>query len=101
MALVEGKSVSMRYPRRVGLRTEEHTVVDNVTLAIEAGETWGWWASRIGEDDAGADGPGADRAERGDGVAWTARMWREGDPRRCGGCDGRCSRCFRIPCMRR
>ncbi|MGD0156413.1 MAG: ATP-binding cassette domain-containing protein [Terracidiphilus sp.] len=41
MPLVEVKSVSKRYPRRVGLRTEEHTVVDNVKLAIEAGETLG------------------------------------------------------------
>ncbi len=41
MPLVEVDAVSKSYPRRAGLRTEEHTVVDNVSLAIEAGETLG------------------------------------------------------------
>ncbi len=41
MALVEVDSVSKSYPRRAGLRTEEHTVVANVSLRIEAGETLG------------------------------------------------------------
>ncbi len=41
MPLVEVKSVSKSYPRRAGLRTEEQTVVDNVSFAIEAGETMG------------------------------------------------------------
>jgi peptide/nickel transport system ATP-binding protein len=41
MPLVEVKSVSKKYPRRTGLGSIEHTVVDNVTLAIEAGETLG------------------------------------------------------------
>jgi peptide/nickel transport system ATP-binding protein len=39
--LVEVKSVSKTYPRRVGMRTTEQTVVDDVSLAIEAGETLG------------------------------------------------------------
>lgn len=41
MALVEVDAVSKVYPRRAGLRTEQHTVVDNVSFAIEAGETLG------------------------------------------------------------
>lgn len=41
MALVELNAVSKRYPRRVGLRTEEQTVVESVSLTIEAGETLG------------------------------------------------------------
>jgi ABC-type glutathione transport system ATPase component len=41
MALVEVQGVSKSYPRRTGVRTELHTVVDNVSLAIEAGETLG------------------------------------------------------------
>lgn len=41
MPLVEVNSVSKRYPRRRGLGTQEHTVVDDVSLAIEAGETLG------------------------------------------------------------
>jgi ABC-type glutathione transport system ATPase component len=41
MALVEVDAVSKSYPRRAGLRTELHTVVDNVSLSIEAGETLG------------------------------------------------------------
>jgi ABC-type glutathione transport system ATPase component len=41
MALVEVQGVSKNYPRRVGLRTEPRTVVDNVSLVIEAGETLG------------------------------------------------------------
>lgn len=41
MALVEVDSVSKTYPRRVGLRTEQHAVVENVSFAIEAGETLG------------------------------------------------------------
>jgi ABC-type glutathione transport system ATPase component len=39
--LIEVKSVSKTYPRRVGMRTTEQTVVDNVSLEIEAGETLG------------------------------------------------------------
>jgi peptide/nickel transport system ATP-binding protein len=41
MALVEVNSVWKSYPRRAGLRTELKTVVENVSLAIEAGETLG------------------------------------------------------------
>jgi peptide/nickel transport system ATP-binding protein len=41
MALVEVNSVWKSYPRRVGMRSEERTVVENVSLAIEAGETLG------------------------------------------------------------
>jgi ABC-type glutathione transport system ATPase component len=41
MPLVEVNSVSKTYPRRAGLRSTEQTVVDNVSLEIEAGETLG------------------------------------------------------------
>lgn len=41
MALVEMTGVSKSYPRRVGLRSEEHFVVTGVTLEIERGETLG------------------------------------------------------------
>ena len=41
MALVEVQSVTKTYPRRVGLRAEDRTVVENVTFAIEPGETLG------------------------------------------------------------
>ena len=41
MALVEVISVSKSYPRREGLRTRMQTVVDNVSLTVEAGETLG------------------------------------------------------------
>ena len=41
MALVEVKSVSKEYPRRTGLRMESRSVVENVSLSIEAGETLG------------------------------------------------------------
>ena len=41
MPLVEVISVSKSYPRRVGLRVTEQTVVDGVSLTIEAGETLG------------------------------------------------------------
>ena len=41
MPLVEVISVSKSYPRRAGLRTIEQTVVENVSLTIEAGETLG------------------------------------------------------------
>jgi peptide/nickel transport system ATP-binding protein len=41
MALVEVDAVSKSYPRHAGLRTELHTVVENVSLTIEAGETLG------------------------------------------------------------
>ncbi|MGA9463304.1 MAG: ATP-binding cassette domain-containing protein [Terracidiphilus sp.] len=41
MALVEVNAVSKSYPRRVGLRTELHTVVDNVSFLLEQGETLG------------------------------------------------------------
>ena len=41
MALVEVDAVSKSYPRRVGLRTEQRTVVDDVSLTIEFGETLG------------------------------------------------------------
>jgi ABC-type glutathione transport system ATPase component len=41
MALVEVKAVSKSYPRRAGLRTVEQTVVEDVSLTIEAGETLG------------------------------------------------------------
>ena len=41
MPLVEVNSVSKTYPRRVGMRTTEQTVVDNVSLEITAGETLG------------------------------------------------------------
>ncbi len=41
MALVEVDRVSKSYPRRVGLRTAWPTVVEDVSLTIEAGETLG------------------------------------------------------------
>ncbi|HEY2856972.1 MAG TPA: ATP-binding cassette domain-containing protein [Terracidiphilus sp.] len=41
MPLVEFAGVSKSYPRRAGLRTEQHTVVENVSLTIDAGETLG------------------------------------------------------------
>jgi peptide/nickel transport system ATP-binding protein len=41
MALVEVDSVSKEYPRRTGLRTELRTVVEDVSLTVEAGETLG------------------------------------------------------------
>ncbi|MGB7549596.1 MAG: ATP-binding cassette domain-containing protein [Terracidiphilus sp.] len=41
MALVEVDAVSKSYPRRVGLRTELRTVVENVSLTVAAGETLG------------------------------------------------------------
>jgi ABC-type microcin C transport system duplicated ATPase subunit YejF len=41
MALVEVNSVSKSYARHVGLRTELHTVVDDVSFNLEAGETLG------------------------------------------------------------
>ena len=41
MALVEVNSVSKSYPRRAGLRTTQQTVVDDVSLTVEAGETLG------------------------------------------------------------
>jgi peptide/nickel transport system ATP-binding protein len=41
MALVEVNSVSKSYPRRAGLRSVQQTVVENVSLSIEPGETLG------------------------------------------------------------
>ena len=41
MALVVLKSVGKNYPRRVGLRTEMRPVVEDVSLAVEPGETLG------------------------------------------------------------
>jgi ABC-type glutathione transport system ATPase component len=41
MALVEVNSVSKSYPRRSGLRTKMQTVVEDVSLSIESGETLG------------------------------------------------------------
>jgi ABC-type glutathione transport system ATPase component len=41
MALVELDAVSKSYPRRAGLRSELHAVVEDVSLTIEAGETLG------------------------------------------------------------
>lgn len=41
MPLVEVNSVWKSYPRRAGLRTELQTVVHDVSLSIEAGETLG------------------------------------------------------------
>ena len=41
MPLVEINSVSKSYPRRMGLHTTEQTVVDNVPLTIQKGETLG------------------------------------------------------------
>jgi ABC-type glutathione transport system ATPase component len=41
MPLVEVTAVSKSYPRRTGLRTHLQTVVDNVSLTIEPGETLG------------------------------------------------------------
>jgi ABC-type glutathione transport system ATPase component len=41
MALVEVEAVSKSYPRRMGLRTEQRTVVDDVSLQIEPGQTLG------------------------------------------------------------
>jgi peptide/nickel transport system ATP-binding protein len=41
MALVEVEAVLKSYPRRVGLRTEQRAVVEEVSLTIESGETLG------------------------------------------------------------
>ncbi len=41
MALVELRDISKSYPRRNGLRNEEHFVVTDVSLTIERGETLG------------------------------------------------------------
>jgi ABC-type glutathione transport system ATPase component len=41
MALVEVNSIWKSYPRRAGLRTDAHTVVEDVSFAIETGETLG------------------------------------------------------------
>ena len=41
MALVEVDSVWKCYPRRAGLRTEEHAVVEDVSFSIDPGETLG------------------------------------------------------------
>jgi peptide/nickel transport system ATP-binding protein len=41
MALVEVNAVGKSYPRRIGLRTEQHAVVENVSFHLEAGETLG------------------------------------------------------------
>ena len=41
MALVEVIAVSKSYPRRAGLRTAMQTVVDDVSLTVESGETLG------------------------------------------------------------
>jgi ABC-type microcin C transport system duplicated ATPase subunit YejF len=41
MALVEVEAVSKNYPRRVGLRQEDHFVVREVNLSIARGETLG------------------------------------------------------------
>jgi len=41
MALVEVNSVWKSYSRRAGMRTEEHAVVQDVSLLIDGGETLG------------------------------------------------------------
>src|SRR6202142_2516419 len=41
MTLVEVDAVSKSYPRRVGIRTEQRAVVEEVSLSIETGETLG------------------------------------------------------------
>jgi ABC-type oligopeptide transport system ATPase subunit len=41
MSLVEVDAVSKSYPSRTSLRTEEHTVVGNVSLSIKSSETVG------------------------------------------------------------
>ena len=41
MALVEVNSAGKSYPRRVGLRTRQQAVVEDVSFTIEAGETLG------------------------------------------------------------
>jgi ABC-type glutathione transport system ATPase component len=41
MSLVEVNSVWKSYPRRTGMRTEEHVVVQDVSLSIDEGETLG------------------------------------------------------------
>jgi ABC-type glutathione transport system ATPase component len=41
MSLVEVNSVSKSYPRRTGLRTEMRSVVEDVSMTVEAGETLG------------------------------------------------------------
>ncbi|MDR3727329.1 MAG: ATP-binding cassette domain-containing protein [Terracidiphilus sp.] len=41
MALVEVNAVWKSYPRRTGLHTEQHTVVEDVSLSIDPGETLG------------------------------------------------------------
>lgn len=41
MALIEVNAVSKSYPRRIGLRTEQRTVVEDISLTVETGETLG------------------------------------------------------------
>jgi ABC-type glutathione transport system ATPase component len=41
MTLVEVDAISKSYPRQAGLRTQMQTVVENVSLTIESGETLG------------------------------------------------------------
>jgi peptide/nickel transport system ATP-binding protein len=41
MALVEVNAVGKSYPRQAGFRTEQHAVVEDVSLSIESGETLG------------------------------------------------------------
>ena len=100
MALVEVDAVSKSYPRRVGLRTWEHAVVEDVSLAVEAGETLGL----VGESGSGKTTLarmilGLTKPSRGavrvDGID----VARASGPR-CAGCAARCSPSSRIPTPR-
>ncbi|HEY1256657.1 MAG TPA: ATP-binding cassette domain-containing protein, partial [Terracidiphilus sp.] len=41
MALVEVHAVGKSYPRRLGFRTEQRVVVEDVSFSIDSGETLG------------------------------------------------------------
>ena len=96
MPLVQVNSVTKSYARRAGLRSQRQTVVENVSLAIEAGETLGL----VGESGSGkttlarmilglVKPSGGTVLVDGTDVARATGA-------RCAEYGGRCSRCSRI-----